>query len=75
MNSHELQERFVRDLEARYAETICVLRAAGVAPERAHQAALEDVKEFGRQVLDELTRRRLFPWPTNAAFEEPRDVG
>jgi hypothetical protein len=62
VNPGTLQTRFARAVEAEYGRRLVVYQAAGLNPEEAHLRALEDAKRLGREVLDELRRRGLFPW-------------
>ncbi len=60
----DLRAAFVRALEGEYARLVDhFMTDAGLYPEAAHRRALEDVKELGRQALEELRARGLFPWP------------
>jgi len=59
----DLRSSFVRALEAEYRRRATAYQAGGLSPEEAHGRALEDAKDLGRQALDELRRRGLFPWP------------
>ena len=63
---------FVRAMEAEYELRVAKYRAAGLGPEDAHGWAFEDVKQFGREVLQDLHRRGLFPWPKDT---EPKAEG
>ena len=64
MTGREMQTKFCRDLELRYADHVARLVADGVDAEAAHELAMEDVRTFSRAVLHLLTARGLFPWPT-----------
>jgi hypothetical protein len=65
VNADMLQSRFGRAVEAEYARRAVAYQAAGLSPNEAHQHALKDAKRLGRQVLDELRRRGLFPWTSD----------
>jgi hypothetical protein len=71
MNPDALQSRFARAVEAEYARRLVVHQAAGLSPEEAHVCALDDAKRLGREVLDELRRRGLFPWTGDEAGVVP----
>jgi hypothetical protein len=62
----DLQARFARAVEAEYAVRVAKYRAAGADGQSAHQFALEEVTELGREALAELRARNLFPWPSAA---------
>jgi hypothetical protein len=62
MSGVELQSRFVRALEARYAAHVTQLMAKDLDADSAHECALEQITDFGREALEELRRRGLFPW-------------
>ena len=53
---------FVRAVEAEYARRVTAYQGAGLSPEGAHLRALDESKQFGREALEELRRRGLFPW-------------
>lgn len=71
MNPGALQTRFARAVEAEYGRRLVVHQAAGLNPEEAHLRALEDAKRLGREVLDELRRRGLFPWTSDEVGAAP----
>lgn len=58
-----LQIGFARAVEAEYARRVAACQEAGLNPEDAHLRALEEAKQLGREALEELGRRGLFPWP------------
>ena len=78
------QTRFVRALEAEYERRAAHYRSAGLSPVEAHRRALEEAKQLGREALEELRHRGLFPWSgvgaeaaltqAAAAQEEATDV-
>lgn len=74
MKALELQSRFVRGLERAYEDREGEYLKAGMGPETAHRRALEDAKEFGRNALNELRERGLFPW-WNIGVEERDHAG
>ena len=61
--STDVQGRFGRAMEAEYEQRAASYRAAGLESDQAHERALEEIKQLGRTVLEELQRRGLFPWP------------
>jgi hypothetical protein len=69
-----LQSRFVRGLEAKYERLAAAYRESGLGLDDAHRRALEEVKQFGREALEELRRRGLFPWAGNDTTAEVPDV-
>jgi hypothetical protein len=71
VNPGALQTRFARAVEAEYGRRLVAYQAAGLSPEEAHLCALEDAKRLGREVLDELRRRGLFPWTGDEAGVAP----
>ncbi len=62
MNADAIQWRFVRAVEAEYVRRATGYQDAGLGPEQAHLRALEDAKQLGREALEELRHRGLFPW-------------
>ena len=62
MNADAIQSRFARAVEARYARQATRYQDAGLGPKQAHLRAFEDAKKLGREALEELRRRGLFPW-------------
>lgn len=72
MTTLDLQAQFVRRLEARYAMHVERHLGEGLEAESAHRRAFMETKEFGRQVLDELRRRHLFPWRADGAETSPQ---
>lgn len=64
MNANTLQTRFARAVEAEYVRREASYREAGSSPEKAHLRALEDAKQLGWHVLEELQRRGLCPKPS-----------
>lgn len=62
MTASDLQSRFARAVEAEYDRRLAAYEADGIDPAHAHTRALEEAKELGRQALEELRRRGLFPW-------------
>jgi len=63
----QVQSRFIRGLELTYADRVAELVADGMDPEPAHQIALAYVKDLGREALDLLRARGLFPWRDDPA--------
>lgn len=59
----DLQTSFTRAVEAEYAKRVIDYRDAGLSFDAAHERALQDAKQLGRETLEELHRRGLFPWP------------
>jgi hypothetical protein len=57
-----IQSRFTRAVEADYARRAAAYQSAGLNPDEAHVRALEEAKDVGREALEELRRRGLFPW-------------
>jgi len=72
MTGAELQSRFARAVEAAYEQRCEHYQAMGVDPERAHALALEEAKLLGREALEQLRLRGLYPW---ADAVTPRPVG
>lgn len=69
----DMHNAFVRAMEAEYEQRVASNLAGGLALEDAHVQAFEDVKLFGRAVLQDLSRRGLFPWPEEV--DPPRRDG
>jgi hypothetical protein len=66
-----LRARFTRAMETEYTQRVARYRAAGADPASAHQRALEEAKELGRQALEVLRQRRLFPRSLTGSESEP----
>lgn len=56
-------EQLARAVDAEYEQRAASYRAQGLDPEEAHQRSLNGAKQLGRDALEELRRRGLFPWP------------
>ncbi len=62
MSVASLQTRFARAVEAEYSRRVAAYQRVRLNPEDAHLRALEEAEELGRQALEELRLRGLFPW-------------
>lgn len=70
----DLQNKFARAVEAEYQQQVVSYRADGLSLEDSHARALEDAKQRGREVLEELRRRGLFPFSGAEVEPEATDV-
>lgn len=74
-------EQFARAVDAAYEQRAASYRAQGLDPEEAHKRSLEETKQHGRDALEEMRRRDLFPLsgsevdPLAPARLEGPDVG